>query len=132
MLTNRSTNVAPPHKYHPIRQPTVSRKTPPKTRPRENPNGCTRPKQEKPILRFLPEGTASATIATEVGRQRDTATPCKARNMISSIPVLARPQPTMSHPSRKQPVRLMRRFPTTSAIDPASSRQEPLVSLTCC
>jgi hypothetical protein len=129
MFTKMSTSVAPPHRYHPVRHPTLSRKTPPSTRPRENPKGCTRPKQENPMLRFLPVGTASAIIATDVGRQSETAIACRARNIINSIPVLARPQPMMNHPSRKHPVKLIRRFPTTSATDPARSRQEPLVNL---
>jgi hypothetical protein len=129
IFTKMSTSVVLPHRYHPTRQPTLSRKTPPSTRPRENPKGCARPKQENPMLRFLPVGTASARIATDVGRQSETAIPCKARNIISSIPVLARPQPIVNHPSRKHPVKFIRRFPTTSATDPARSRQEPLVNL---
>jgi hypothetical protein len=129
IFTKMSTRVAPPHRYHPIRQPSLSRKTPPSTSPKENPNGCTRPKQENPKLRFLPVGTASATIATEVGKQSETAIPYRARNLISCIVVLARPQPTVNHPNRNHPVKLIRRFPTTSAIDPARSRLEPLVNL---
>ena len=132
ILTKMSISVAPPQIYHPVRQPTVSKRTPASTMPIENPKGCTRPKQEKPMLRFLPSGTAFARIATEVGKHSDTATPCRARNMISSIPVLARPQPMMNHPSKKHPVKLISRLPTTSAIEPARSRHDPLVNLISC
>ena len=49
--------------------------------------------------------------------------------MISSMPVLARPEAMMKQPAKKHPVRLITRFPRTSAIEPAKSKQEPLVSL---
>lgn len=70
-----------------------------------------------------------ATIATEVGRHSDTATPWKARNIINSMPVLATPHAMMKQPTNKQPIVLTVRLPTTSAMDPAIIRQDPLANL---
>ena len=81
------------------------------------------------MLRDRPTGTECETIATEVGRQSATATPCMARNMINSIPVRARPQARMKPPVRAQPVRLMFLWPTTSAMEPARIRQVLIVKL---
>lgn len=91
--------------------------------------GCTKPRHEKPILRFLPLGAEFETIATDVGRQSDTAIPCIARNIISSIPVRARPHAMIKPPVSKQPARLIRRAPIASAIEPERRRQELLVRL---
>lgn len=87
--------------------------------------GCTNPKHEKPMLRFRPLGTAFDMMATEVGKQNETATPCIARNMISSIPVRARPHPSTKQETKAQPITLIDRFPTTSATEPAKRRHEP-------
>jgi hypothetical protein len=38
----------------------------------------------------------------------------------------------MNHPSKKHPVKLISRLPTTSAIEPARSRHDPLVNLISC
>jgi hypothetical protein len=91
--------------------------------------GWTKPRHEKPILRFLPLGAEFETIATDVGRQSETAIPCIARNIMSSIPVRARPHAMIKPPVSKQPARLTRRVPTASAIEPARRRQELLVRL---
>jgi hypothetical protein len=123
--------VSPPHIYHPNLHPVVSRSTPPRTKPREKPMGCTKPKQENPIFRWRPLVVMLATMATDVGRHSDTATPWKARNMINSIPVLATPLAMMKQPTKKQPIVLTIRLPTTSAIDPAMIRHDPLASLEC-
>jgi len=81
------------------------------------------------MLRFLPLGAALATIATEVGRQRETAIPCMARNMTNSIPVRAKPHTRMKTLVRKQPSKFTRLVPITSAMEPASSKHELLVKL---
>lgn len=81
------------------------------------------------MLRFRPLGTAFATIATEVGRHNDTATPWIARNMINSIPVRARPHAKINAPVNKQPAKFTRRLPITSATEPARSRQVLIVKL---
>jgi len=81
------------------------------------------------MLRFLPLGAAFATMATEVGRQSETAIPCMARNMTNSIPVRAKPHTRMKTLVRKQPSKLTRLVPITSAMEPASSKQELLVKL---
>lgn len=128
LMKNRAI-VSPPHIYHPTLHPTVSRSTPPRTKPREKPMGCTKPKQENPIFRWRPLVVMLATIATEVGRQSDTATPWKARNIINSMPVLPTPHAMMKQPTKKQPIVLTRRLPTTSAMDPAMIRQDPLANL---
>ena len=121
--------IAPAHMYHPALQPIVSIKTPPSTRPNENPSGCPSPIQANPILRFLPLGTVLVRIPTEVGRQRATAIPCMARNMINSIPDRARPHANTKQARRKHPVRNTGRLPITSATAPAMRRHEPLVNL---
>lgn len=77
----------------------------------------------------LPLGTAFATIATEVGRQNETAIPYIVRNIISSIPVRAKLHTNIKTLVKKQPSRLTRLLPITSAIEPARSRQELLVKL---
>lgn len=127
-MANRAT-VSPPHTYHPALHPIVSRSTPPRTKPREKPMGCTNPKQENPMFRWRPLVVMLATMATEVGRQSDTATPWKARNIINSMPVLLTPHAIMKQPTKKQPVVLTIRLPTTSAMDPAMIRQDPLANL---
>jgi hypothetical protein len=81
------------------------------------------------MLRVLPLGAAFATIATEVGRQSETAIPCIARNMINSMPLRASPHARMNMLVRKQPSRFTRLLPITSATEPARSRQELLVRL---
>lgn len=81
------------------------------------------------MLRLVPLGIAVLRIPIEVGKQSATAIPCMARNMINSTPVLGRPQARMNTPTRNVPVRLTTRLPMTSAIDPASRRHDPLVSL---
>ena len=129
MPTIRHSMTAPAHMYHPALQPMVSTMTPPSTRPRANPSGCASPIQENPTLRLLPLGIALVSMPTEVGRQRATAIPCMARNMISSIPVRARPQASTKQARRKHPARNMGRLPTTSATAPAIKRHEPLVKL---
>ena len=129
MPNRRSIIIPPAHIYHPVLQPIVSTKTPPSTRPAENPSGCPRPIQAKPTLRLLPLDTALVSIPTEVGRQSASAIPCMARNMISSIPVRARPHASTKQASRKQPMRYTGRLPTTSATEPASRRHELLVKL---
>ena len=68
-------------------------------------------------------------MPTEVGRQRATAIPCIARNIINSIPVRARPHASTKQARRKHPKRKMGRLPTTSATAPAIRRHEPLVKL---
>lgn len=103
--------------------------TPPSTNPAENPAGWTNPRTEKLIFRFRPAGTDWETIATDVGKHRETATPCMVRNMINWTPVWDRPHAVTKQPTRKQPIRLMMRLPTTSAMEPARRRQEPLASL---
>ena len=52
------------------------------TSPKENPSGCPRPMQAKPILSILPRATALVRRPPEVGKQSATAIPCMARNMI--------------------------------------------------
>lgn len=127
--TRRHTMIAPAHMYHPALQPIVSTKTPPSTRPKENPSGCPSPIQANPTFRLLPLATALVSMPTEVGRQSATAIPCMARNMINSIPVRARPHASTKQERRKQPVRKTGRLPTTSATAPAIRRHEPLVNL---
>jgi hypothetical protein len=68
-------------------------------------------------------------ILIDVGKHIEILIPWKALNRINSIPVLAKPEAKMSKPRRKHPPRLMLRFPTTSAIEPAISRVQPLASL---
>ena len=121
--------IAPAHMYHPALQPMVSIKTPPSTRPRANPSGCASPMQENPTLRLLPLGIALVRMPTEVGRQRATASPCMARNMINSIPVRARPHASTKQGRRKHPTRKIGRLPITSATAPVSRRHETLVRL---
>jgi hypothetical protein len=81
------------------------------------------------MLRVLPLGTACATIATEVGKQSDIAIPCMARNMISWMPVRDSPHARIKMLVRKQPNRLTRLLPITSAMEPARRRHELLVKL---
>ncbi len=69
------------------------------------------------------------SMPTEVGRQRATAIPCMARNMLNSISVRARPHARTKQATRKHPVRKIGRLPTTSATAPAMRRHEPLVRL---
>ena len=129
MPTTRHSMTAPAHMYHPALQPMLSTITPPSTRPRANPRGCASPIQEKPTLRLLPLGIVLVSMPTEVGRQRATAIPCMARNMINSIPVRARPHASTKQARRKHPARNMGRLPMTSATAPAIKRHEPLVKL---
>ena len=127
--TRKNTIIAPAHMYHPALQPIVSSRTPPSTSPKENPSGCARPIQAKPILSILPRATALVRIPTEVGKQSATAIPCMARNMINSIPVRARPHASTKQARKIHPVRNTGRLPTTSATAPAIRRHEPLVKL---
>lgn len=129
MPTRKHTMIAPAHIYHPTLHPIVSMKTPPSTSPKENPSGCPSPIQANPTFRFLPLATALVRIPTEVGKQRATAIPCMARNMINSIAVRASPHASMKQASRRQPMRKTGRLPTTSATAPAIRRHEPLVKL---
>ena len=127
--TRKHNMIAPAHMYHPALQPILSTKTPPSTSPNEKPSGCPSPIQANPTLRLLPLATALVSIPTEVGRQSATAIPCIARNMINSMPVRARPHPSMKQARRKHPMRKTGRLPTTSATAPAVRRHEPLVKL---
>ena len=69
------------------------------------------------------------SMPKEVGRQRATAIPCMARNMINWIPVRARPHASTKQARRKHAVRKIGQLPTTSATAPAVRRHEPLVKL---
>lgn len=62
-----------------------------------------------------------------VGRQQLAATPCRPRKIISSGPVLARPQARMQRPRKRQPKRWTGREPTTSAMAPAGMKVQPPV-----
>ncbi len=68
-------------------------------------------------------------ILTAVGKHKDTAMPCMARNMISWMPVSESPHASTKMPCRKQPRRKVFREPTKSAIEPARMRRHPVVSL---
>lgn len=127
--TTRHNMIAPAHMYHPALQPKLSIKTPPSTRPTENPSDYPSPIQANPTLRLLPLGIALINIPTKVDKQRATAIPCMARNIINSIPVRASPHASMKQARRKHPVRKTGRLPTTSATAPTTRRHEPLVNL---
>ena len=66
---------------------------------------------------------------TVVGRQKDTETPCMARNIINWIPDLANLHARTKTPWRKQPTKNIVRLPTRSAMEPARMRKHPVVSL---
>jgi hypothetical protein len=76
-----------------------------------------------------PCGNALVIMLTDVGKQRETATPWNALNRISSIPVLARPEAKMKTPSKKHPMALTFRGPTASAIEAERRRVQPLANL---
>ena len=59
------------------------------------------------MLRRRPFGKESVRILIEVGKHIDTPIPCNALNIISSIPVLAKPDAKMNKLSKKHPVMLM-------------------------
>ena len=68
-------------------------------------------------------------MLTAVGRQKETAIPCIARNMISWIPDLAKPQAKTNTPWKKQPIRNIVRLQTRSATEPERMRKHPVVRL---
>ena len=66
---------------------------------------------------------------TVVGRQKDTETPCMARNIINWIPDLANPHARTKTSWRKQLAKNIVRLPTRSAMEPARMRKHPVMSL---
>jgi hypothetical protein len=112
---------------NPHRHPMVSAKTPPSTNPRENPIGCPPPIDANAMFLLLPSGKMLVMILTAEGKQKEIATPAKARNTISCVPVCASPQARVNPDWRMQPVRYIGLAPTTSAIEPRSKRVQPHV-----
>ena len=80
-----------------------------------------------PMLRGLPLSSDFEIIDTDDGITSAPAIPCIARNMMSSMPVLARPLARMKMERKKLPTRFTDLGPMTSAMVPARSKQEPLV-----
>lgn len=116
-----SASVIPPKRYHPARHPTVSTKTPPRTRPKEYPSGWLRPRHENAMFRPLPLGRFSATMATDEERCSARAAPWSALSATSPSPFPTSPAPMISAPPEKHPVRSTHRGPTAVAIDPERS-----------
>jgi hypothetical protein len=68
-------------------------------------------------------------MPTAVVRQREIDTPCSARKAISWAPLLERAHPRVNAEYKAVPVRKVIRRLTISAVDPASRRVQPHVSL---
>lgn len=104
-------------------------KIPPKKSPTDQPNGWESPRHPNAIFLTRPFGKELVRMLKDVGKHIETAIPCKARKMISSMPVFAKPDARIKKARRTQPHRLIARLPTESAIEPASRRVQPLASL---
>jgi hypothetical protein len=96
------------------------------TSPTEKPKGCPAPRDANAMLRYDPSGMVLVINKTEEGRQKEIATPWAARNKISSIPVLERPQAIVVITKKNSPRRYIFRPPTMSAMDPDKMRVQPL------
>lgn len=77
------------------------------------------------MFRLWPVENVVVIILTALGRQKDIATPDRARKTMSWMPVLDKPQPIVKTMSSTQPVRYMERLPRTSATEPESRSVQP-------
>lgn len=121
--------VIPPAMYQPARQPIVSIRMPPTTRPSEKPNGWLRPMQENARLRPFPGGKSWVTMDTDDARCIERPTPWKARMMTSSMPVCDRPCPSINAPLARDPTSSTHRGPMVSAIEPDRRSVEAVARL---
>ena len=113
--------------WKPHRHPMVSAKIPPSTSPKEKPMGWPPPMDANAMFLLLPSGNVLVMILTAEGRQKEIATPAKARNTMSCVPVCASPHASVKADWRRHPTRYIGREPTTSATEPRRRRVQPQV-----
>ena len=104
---------------------------PPTKIPIANPKGVPKPRQPNAIFRILPLGNAALRMLTEVGKHMDIPIPCSARKTINWVPDCESATPRMKQLWTRVPVRLIVRFPMTSATAPERRRVQPHVNLLC-
>ena len=100
-------------------------RTPPSTRPAENPLDAATANAANARVRAGPSGNAPASTATAAGTVSAAPTPCTARAVINQATSGLSPQASEAAPKTASPARSTGRAPSTSVRRPPSSRAPP-------